>query len=116
MTTKPIRILSIHDDISLIRFVIPGSTEPAPYSIRGNPVFFWIPAGVYPVPRYGAGMMAFAMINVAVSNRASCCGVHPSTPHSSGFREPYIWAFLSSLKKAIFQLPATIKIRFIEGG
>jgi len=29
----------IHDDISLIRFVIPGSTEPAPYLIRGNPVF-----------------------------------------------------------------------------
>jgi len=41
--------------------VIPGLTEPAPYSIRGNPVFslwargpfgpeaIWIPAGVYPV-------------------------------------------------------------------
>jgi hypothetical protein len=29
----------IHDDISLIRFVIPGSTEPAPYLIRGNIVF-----------------------------------------------------------------------------
>jgi hypothetical protein len=41
---------SIHDDISLIRFVIPGSTR--------NPVFFWIPAF--------AGMTAFAMINVAV--------------------------------------------------
>ena len=39
----------IHDDISLIRFVIPGLTKPAPYLIRGNPVFFWIPAGVYPV-------------------------------------------------------------------
>jgi hypothetical protein len=40
----------IHDDISLIRFVIPGSTR--------NPVFFWIPAF--------AGMTAFAIINVAV--------------------------------------------------
>jgi hypothetical protein len=32
-----------------MRFVIPGLTKPAPYLIRGNPVFFWIPAGVYPV-------------------------------------------------------------------
>jgi hypothetical protein len=46
-------IHSIHDDISLIRFVIPGLTEPAPYLIRGNPVFFWIPAGVYPVEKQG---------------------------------------------------------------
>jgi hypothetical protein len=30
------------------------------------------------------------------------CSVHPSTPHSSGFRAPCIWAFLSSLKKIIF--------------
>ena len=30
------------------------------------------------------------------------CGVPPSTPHSSGFREPCIWAFLSSLKEIIF--------------
>jgi hypothetical protein len=29
----------IYDDISLIRFVIPGSTKPAPYLIRGNPSF-----------------------------------------------------------------------------
>jgi hypothetical protein len=35
----------IHDDISLIRFVIPGLTR--------NPVFFWIPAGVYPVEERG---------------------------------------------------------------
>ena len=49
--------LSIHDDISLIQFVIPGLTKLAlacpvldmGYLIRGNPVFFWIPAGVYPV-------------------------------------------------------------------
>ena len=45
-------------DISLIQFVIPGLTKPAPYLIRGNPVFFWIPAF--------AGMTAIAMINVAV--------------------------------------------------
>jgi hypothetical protein len=54
------RFKTIHDDISLIRFVIPGLTEPAPYLIRGNPVSkimvpclrrdgVWIPAGVYPV-------------------------------------------------------------------
>ena len=51
---------TIHDDISLIRFVIPGLTKPAPYLIRGNPVFlkYWFPAF--------AGMTAFAMINVAV--------------------------------------------------
>jgi len=30
-------------------FVIPGLTKPAPYLLRGNPVFLnWIPAGVYP--------------------------------------------------------------------
>ncbi len=44
---------SIHDDISLIQFVIPGLTR--------NPVFFWIPAF--------AGMTPFAAINVAVYNR-----------------------------------------------
>jgi hypothetical protein len=31
----------IHDDMSLVEFVIPGLTR--------NPVFSWIPAGVYPV-------------------------------------------------------------------
>jgi hypothetical protein len=35
-------------DINLAQVVIPGLTKPAPYLIRGNPVFFWIPAGVYP--------------------------------------------------------------------
>jgi len=30
------------------------------------------------------------------------CGVRPSTPHSSEFREPCIWAFLSSLGKITF--------------
>jgi hypothetical protein len=40
---------SIQGDINLMQFVIPGLTKPAPYLIRGNPVFFWIPAGVYPV-------------------------------------------------------------------
>ena len=50
----------IHDDISLIGFVIPGSTKSVPYLIRRNPVSkimvpcirrdgVWIPAGVYPV-------------------------------------------------------------------
>jgi hypothetical protein len=42
----------IHDDTSLTPRhggVIPGLTKPAPYLIRGNPVRFWIPAGVYPV-------------------------------------------------------------------
>ena len=54
-----------------MQFVIPGLTKPAPYLIRGNPVFFWIPAGVYPVPRYGAGMTPFAAINVAVYNTSN---------------------------------------------
>ncbi len=30
------------------------------------------------------------------------CGVRPSTPHSSGLREPCIWAFLSILTNIIF--------------
>jgi len=34
-------LLILYDDVSLTRFVIPGLTR--------NPVFFWIPAGVYPV-------------------------------------------------------------------
>ena len=33
-----------HNDISVQQSVIPSLTEPAPYLIRGNPVFFWIPA------------------------------------------------------------------------
>jgi hypothetical protein len=41
--------LAIHADISLMPFVIPGLTKLAPYMIRGNPVFPWIPAGVYPI-------------------------------------------------------------------
>src|SRR4030042_392845 len=49
---------SLHNDIKLIQFVIPGLTKPAPYLIRGNPVLFWIPAS--------AGMTSFATINVAV--------------------------------------------------
>jgi hypothetical protein len=43
----------IHDDINFVQFVIPGLTEPAPYLIRGNPVFYWIPTGVYPVEERG---------------------------------------------------------------
>jgi len=41
-----------------MEFVIPGLTEPAPYSIRGNPALFWIPAF--------AGMTPFALVNVDV--------------------------------------------------
>ena len=37
-------------------FVIPGLIKPAPYLIRGNPVFSWIPAF--------AGMTSFSVINV----------------------------------------------------
>ena len=54
--------------MSRMQFVIPGLTEPAPYLIRGNPVLFWIPAGVYPVLRYGAGMTGLVVINGAVLN------------------------------------------------
>ncbi len=52
------RIPFIHDNISLIQFVIPGLTRPAPYLIRGNPGLFWIPAF--------AGMTRSALINVAM--------------------------------------------------
>ena len=45
--------LTLTGDLNLIQFVIPGLTEPAPYLIRGNPVFFWIPAS--------AGMACAAM-------------------------------------------------------
>jgi hypothetical protein len=33
--------MNIHDEIRSVRFVIPGMTR--------NPVFSWIPPGVYPV-------------------------------------------------------------------
>jgi hypothetical protein len=68
-----------------MEFVIPGLTKLAlacpvldtGYLIRGNPVCqilvpcfrrddVWIPAGVYPVLRYGAGMTPFALINAGV--------------------------------------------------
>jgi hypothetical protein len=51
-------VKSIHDGIGPMEFVIPGLTEPAPYSIRGNPALFWIPAF--------AGMTPFALVNVDV--------------------------------------------------
>ena len=38
-TTIKLLILSMHGDISLMHLVIPGKTKPAPYLIRGNPVF-----------------------------------------------------------------------------
>jgi len=42
------RVYCVKSPFTLI--VIPGLTEPAPYLMRGNPVFpSWIPAGVYPV-------------------------------------------------------------------
>jgi len=34
------------------------------------------------------------------------CGVHLSTPHSSGYQEPCIWAFLSILQNFFFPKPA----------
>jgi len=48
----------MHDDTILVHFVIPGLTR--------NPVLFWIPAGVYPVLRYGAGMTRSVVIHDAV--------------------------------------------------
>jgi hypothetical protein len=36
------------------------------------------------------------------STGQACCGVHSSTPHFSGFREPCIWAFLSSLSTVFY--------------
>jgi len=50
----------MHDEINLSRFVIPGLIKLAPYLIRGNPVFSWIPAF--------AGMTCSAVINDAVYN------------------------------------------------
>jgi hypothetical protein len=52
------RIKIIRDDISPVRVLIPGLTQPALYLIRGNPVFLWIPAF--------AGMTFSARTNVAV--------------------------------------------------
>src|SRR4030067_1699877 len=46
------------------------------------------------------------------SNRASRCGVQPSTPHSSGFRAPCIWPFLTNLGKMIFS--AASSLAFIQ--
>jgi hypothetical protein len=59
---KPVRkkLVFIHGDISLAHFVIPGLTKPAPYLIRGNPVFSRIPAF--------AGMTCSIEINDAVHN------------------------------------------------
>jgi hypothetical protein len=60
----------IHDDISLMHFVIPGLTKPAPYLIRGNPVllFFLVPRfrgdDVW-IPAF-AGMTRPVVINGAV--------------------------------------------------
>jgi len=58
--------LTIYDDVSFTRFVIPGLAKSVPYWIRGNPVFSWIPAGVYPVLCYGAGMTPLDVTNDAV--------------------------------------------------
>jgi hypothetical protein len=44
--------------MSFEQFVIPGLNKPAPYLLRGNQVFFWIPAF--------AGMTSFGAINEAV--------------------------------------------------
>jgi hypothetical protein len=52
------QIKIILDDRSPARVVIPGLTKLAPYSIRGNPVFPWIPAF--------AGMTFSARTTVAV--------------------------------------------------
>jgi hypothetical protein len=56
---------NIHADISPVWFVIPGLTNLAPYLIRGNPVFSWIPAQASP-RRAFAGMTTFGVVNVAV--------------------------------------------------
>ena len=51
-----------------------------------------------------------------LSNRASHCGVHPSTPHSSGFRAPCVWAFLISPKKLTFPANSYASRRISLGG
>jgi len=65
-------VINAHNDINFLLFVLPGLTKPAPYLIRGNPVYkimvpcfrrddAWIPAS--------AGMTCFAVINDAVYNK-----------------------------------------------
>ena len=67
------QIKIILDDRSPARVVIPGLTKPAPYVIRGNPVFPWIPAQASlgfaerRAPRRAfAGMTFSARINVTI--------------------------------------------------
>ena len=76
-----------HHRITLIRFVIPDLIKPALACPvldtgclkRGNPILkilvpcfrrddVWIPAGVYPVPRYGAGMAGSDMYKAGVKS------------------------------------------------
>ena len=67
------QIKIILDDRSPARVAIPGLTKPAPYVIRGNPVFPWIPAQASlgfaerRAPRRAfAGMTFSARINVTI--------------------------------------------------
>jgi len=56
-------LTSVLSQKKLYTFCHSGLDKPAPYLIRGNPVFsIWIPAGVYPVLRYGAGMTTLIII------------------------------------------------------
>jgi hypothetical protein len=75
--------------------VIPGLTEPAPYLIRGNPVFspLWTPAGVYPDENRGRNDGFDATIYVKKSWTHYTRGVFiskkakgPAPCYSFGFR------------------------------
>ncbi len=48
-----------------MQFVIPGLTKPAPYLIRGNPVFSGFPLEFIPM-KIGAGMTPLVTNNVTV--------------------------------------------------
>jgi hypothetical protein len=73
-------IFVIHDDISLIRFVIPGLTEPAlacpvldtGYLVRGNPVFLkeWFPAFAGTVSGF---LLEFIPYLIRGRNDGLCC-------------------------------------------
>ena len=58
-----------------MQFVIPGLTR--------NPVPFWVPAGVYPVPRYEAGMTKYQKFILHFSSNYS----ELSTPNSELYRK-----------------------------
>ena len=74
-------------------------------ALRGITLIFTLLDKGLQTRRWGENIVAFqkhGQQSLHTSNRASRCGVQPSTPHSSGFREPCIWPFLNNLEKMTF--------------